>query len=82
MDKLNGDYIRGYTKALLDVKSFFENYTDVLKVYKLFNESGIIALLEFIVNNREELRECGDISEIFVNKSGKRIKIIKKESGD
>lgn len=82
MDKLNEDYIRGYTKALLDVKSFFENYSDNLKYNKLFNESGIMALLAFLVDNREELRECGDISGIIIDKSGKRVKIVKKESGD
>lgn len=82
MDKLNGDYIRGYTKALLDVKTFFENYSNNMKYNKLFNESGITALLDFIVNNREELREYGDISGIIIDKSGKRVKIIKKESGD
>lgn len=79
MDKLDGGYIRGYTKALLDVKAFFENYSDNLKYNKLFNESGIMALLEFLVNNRDELREYGDISSIIVDKSGKRVKIIKKE---
>ena len=34
MDKLNGDFNRGYTTALVNVVSFFDEHSDALKVIR------------------------------------------------
>lgn len=71
MDRLDGSYIRGYTKALLDVQHFFENHSDSLKYCKLHNKKGIDIVLQMLLDNREELRETGDV-EITYNTTEKK----------
>lgn len=78
MDKLDGLFIRGYTKALLDVQNFFESHSEALSTYKLFNKNGVTAILKFLIENRDELREYGNIEEILVRKEPKKIIITKR----
>lgn len=78
MEKLDGSFIRGYTKALLDVQSFFENHSEALSQYKLFNKNSVSVILKFLVDNREELRETGDIDDILVRKESKKVIITKR----
>lgn len=78
MEKLDGSFIRGYTKALLDVQNFFESHSEALSTYKLFNKNGVTAILKFLVENRDELREYGNIDDILVRKEPKKIIIAKR----
>ena len=73
MDTFNG----GYTKALLDVQHFFESYSEALSHNKLYNRNGIEAILKCLIDNREELRETGNLSGIIV-RNGKKSTVIEK----
>ena len=75
MDTFNG----GYTKALSDVQHFFEAYSESLKFQKLHSEKGVTAIIKFLIENREELRETGIIENFVVQKDKKSIKFIKKK---
>lgn len=75
LDTFNG----GYTKALLDVQHFFEMYSENLKFQKLYSEKGVTAIIKFLIENREELRETGMIENFVVHKDKKSIKFIKKK---
>lgn len=61
----------GYTKALLDVQHFFESYSEALKYHKLYNIKGIKKVMDFLVANRQELKETGTIEDIIVTKDKK-----------
>lgn len=75
--KLNGDYNRGYTKALLDVKNFFEEHSEAMKYNKLYSHKGISAVLSALIQNHEELRETGTVDNSIVEKDKKSIIICK-----
>ena len=72
MDKLSGDYNRGYTKALTHVLNFFDEYSDALKFNKMYNQKDIHIVLNFLLDNRNELRETGTIDNVVVRKTGKQ----------
>lgn len=58
MERLSGDYIRGYTRAILDVIEIFEYIQDDLKVHgKRMNGKLTLQLLKVILNEREKIRE-------------------------
>lgn len=78
MERLDGSFIRGYTQALFDVQKFIAGRSDMMKYLRLYSQAGIEAILKFLVDNREELRECGDIEDVVVKKEGKKI-IVKKK---
>ena len=79
MDKLDGRYNAGYIKALIDIKDFFEDHSEAMKLYHLNNQKGISALLKFILENHEELRETGTIENTIVSRQQNKI-VIKKAS--
>lgn len=66
MEKLNGEYIKGYTKGLLDVMNFFDEHSDALKVNKCYNQKDVHKILRFLLDNRNELRETGTIDNIII----------------
>ena len=78
-DKLNGDFNRGYTTALINVLSFFGGHSDALKANKLYNQKGVHSVLNFRMKNREELRETGTIEGVIVCKDGKNTVLRKVE---
>ena len=53
MERLSGDYIRGYTKAIQDIQETVDSVAD----YKKLNNKSIKELLECVLKNRAELRE-------------------------
>lgn len=77
MDKLNGDFNRGYTTAIINVLSFFDGHSDALKANRLYNQNGVHLVLNFLMENREELRETGTIDGVVVCNDGKH-KVIRK----
>lgn len=77
MDKLNGDFNRGYTTALVNVLSFFDEHSDALKANRMYNQKGVHAVLDFLLKNREELRENGTIENVIVSRDKNAI-VIKK----
>lgn len=77
MDKLNGDFNRGYTTALVNVLSFFDEHSDVLKANRMYNQKGVHAVLDFLLKNREELRENGTIENVIVSRDKNAIVIRK-----
>lgn len=54
-------YTGGYLKALLDVRSFFEGHSETLKFNRLYNQKGVMQLLDALIENRDELRTTGDV---------------------
>lgn len=74
---MDGRYNAGYCKALIDVKNFFEDHSEAMKSCCLNNQKGISALLKFILENHEELRETGDIENVIVYRQQKKITIKK-----
>lgn len=55
------DYIKGYTKALIDVKRYIENHEYAIKKTRLTGYTGILKLLDAVIAGREELRETGNL---------------------
>lgn len=68
MDKLNGDFNRGYTTALVNVLNFFDEHSDALKANRMYNWKGVHAVLDFLLKNREELRENGTIENVIISR--------------
>ena len=58
MERLSGDYNRGYTQAILDIQEVF-NYinNDLISHHKKLNSKLADKLLKCILQNRELLRE-------------------------
>lgn len=79
MDKLNGDFNRGYTTALVNVLSFFDEHSDALKANRMYNQKGVHAVLDFLLKNREELCENGTIENVIVSRDKNAI-VIRKET--
>lgn len=77
MDKLNGDFNRGYTTTLVNVLSFFDEHSDALKANRMYNQKGVHAVLDFLLKNREELRENGTIENVIVSRDKNAIVIRK-----
>ena len=59
--RLRSDYIKGYTKALIDVKRYIENHEYAIKKTRLTGYTGILKLLDAVIAGREELRETGNL---------------------
>ena len=58
MDKLNGAYIRGYTKAIQDIIEVFEYMNDDLTHNNMrMNYKWVQKILKCCLENREKLRE-------------------------
>lgn len=58
IEKLSGDFIRGYTKAIQDVSEVFEYVGDDLKYHKKrLNDKLAKELLKCVLENRENIRE-------------------------
>lgn len=70
---MTDSYIGGYSKALLDVKNWFEDHSEILKFNRLYNEKGIRNILWALLENRAELRETGDV-KLYVNRKTKEIR--------
>lgn len=71
MERLSGDYIKGYTKAIQDIIEVFEYIQQDLKHHhKNLNGKISIMLLEAILKHREEIRERKAISGWDYKKEG------------
>ena len=61
IEKLSGDYIRGYTKAIMDMSEIFDYVNNDLKHHKKrFNDKLAKELLQCVLTNREKIREDRD----------------------
>ena len=61
IERLSGDFIRGYTKAIQDVQKVFEYINYDLKSHKKrMNDKLAKELLQCILENRENIREDFD----------------------
>lgn len=61
IERLSGDYIRGYTKAIQDLQEVFTYIQPDLKGHhKNINNKLSLALLTCCLENREKLRERWD----------------------
>lgn len=54
-------YTGGYLKALLDMRNFFETHSEALKFNRLYNQKGVMQLLDALIYNRGELMATGDV---------------------
>ena len=61
IQRLRSDYNKGYTKALLDVKSFIKKNEITVKKARLTGYNGILKLLDALNAGKDELRETGDL---------------------
>ncbi len=58
IEKLSGEYIRGYTRAIMDVTEVFGYIqADLKHHHKTLNHKAAMQLLKTILENREALRE-------------------------
>ncbi len=58
VEKLSGDFIRGYTKAIQDISEVFEYVGNDLKCHKKrLNDKLAKELLKCVLENRENIRE-------------------------
>ena len=58
IEKLSGEFIRGYTKAIQDISEVFDYVNNDLKYHKKrLNDKLAKELLKCILENRENIRE-------------------------
>lgn len=58
IEKLSGDFIRGYTKAIQDISEVFDYVNNDLKCHKKrLNDKLAKELLKCVLENRENIRE-------------------------
>lgn len=58
IEKLSGEFIRGYTKAIQDISEVFDYVNNDLKCHKKrLNDKLAKELLKCILENRENIRE-------------------------
>ena len=69
------NYRSGYTKALLDLKGWIENHSDIMKYSKMFNQKKIISLIQGFIDNRDLVIKYGDMTELVITKEGKIISL-------
>lgn len=62
----NSSFEKGYFKALLDVKNYFDTHSDSLKINKMYNSKNIPKLLQAFIDNRERMILEGDSVEIKI----------------
>lgn len=61
IEKLSGDYIRGYTKTIMDMSEIFDYVNNDLKHHKKrLNDKLAKELLQCVLTNREKIREDRD----------------------
>ena len=59
---MTDSYMGGYTKALLDVKDFFEYHSDALKRSRCYNSKMIPVILQGLINARHKMIEVGGMN--------------------
>lgn len=58
IEKLSGDFIRGYTKAIMDILNIWDYiHNDLKHHHKRMNYELTKELLKCVLNNREKVRE-------------------------
>ena len=67
------DYENGYSKAIQDVKNFFNQHSASLKYNKMFNSKDIISLLSFLEKERDAFMKYGEDLEVSFKREGKKI---------
>lgn len=64
----------GYTKALLDIKDYFEYHSESLKHNKAYNSKVIPTLINSLIENRDEMMRIGGKNlELILTKDKKFI---------
>lgn len=69
-------YRGGYTKALLDVKEFFEQYSESLAYRKVVTKKGIknlSAIIDGMIEYRDVLMKWGEHADCIMTPEGKFI---------
>ena len=68
------NFYSGYTKALLDVKEYFEFHSESLKHNKAYNSKVIPVLIDSLIENRDEMMRIGGRNlELIITKDKKFI---------
>lgn len=67
------DYENGYSKAIQDIKNFFNKHSVSLKYNKLFNSKDILSLLSFLEKERDAFMKYGEDLEVSFKRNGKQI---------
>lgn len=74
-------YRKGYFKALLDVKNYFDKHSESLKCLKMYNSKKLPLLLQAFIDNADELIMWGDEIELKLSKDGKRVLLVQDVQG-
>lgn len=67
-------YRQGYIKALIDVKSYVDSHSDVMKWNKLYSQKRLPLLLQAFIENADEMIAMGDMIELAFTADKKSIK--------
>jgi hypothetical protein len=86
IQRLRSEYIKGHTRALLDVRNYIENHEMVIKHFRLTQYKNMLKLINALIAGREELRETGDVKLIMTKdghiKQEEEVKKHTKQFGD
>ena len=58
---VRGEYNRGHTRGLLDVKDYLTKHEFDIKASKLNTFKGVLKVIDALIENREELRSTGTV---------------------
>jgi hypothetical protein len=61
-------YRKGYFKALLDARNFWESREAAVKAWRLTSYKGVLLILNKLLEERDELREKGWMMEMRVSR--------------
>lgn len=68
------DYNFGYQQAILDLGNYIESHRDSMKIFKLFNYAGIMALIKAVLRNQKTFREYAENTVFMVKEDDKQNK--------
>lgn len=59
-------YRDGYFKALLDVKNWFEQHSNSMRYFRMYNAKGLTKILNAMIKDIEQFMEQGEDLEIVI----------------
>lgn len=74
--------VKGYIKALIDVKNYVDSHSHEMKHYKLYNSKKLPMLLQAFIDNADEMIAMGDMIELTLTFDHKSIKKSKERYHD
>ena len=69
------DYAHGYQQALTDIKNWFNQHSESIKYYKMFNHEGVLAILSAMEMNAETMQKYGEDTEFRFEIKDKKLRL-------